>query len=233
MPAKRALKVLPGKPKRSLNETAAAQILRQTSEAILRAKDAVDNLTEFLEVHDRMAFLAIRDCEQELDQLERDFDDEIPVAMTQVGEQTARELIACLRFITDLERIGDLIWWVAKRKDETRVLIGDQDLKDLREMILVASEMLAGVHAAFENEDSAAARELIRRDHKLDEIRHKLYTKHLKPGKRTNGTTSLEVVFMSQALERAGDHITNLAEELIHLVDGHSVRHARRRDTSD
>jgi phosphate transport system protein len=221
------------KPKIEQDPTAAAKILRQTSDAILKARDAMDNLPEFLEVHDRMAFLAIRDCEQELDVLERELDDAIPIAMTQVGERTACELIACLRYITDLERIGDLVWWVAKRKDETRVIIGEKDLNDLRKMISIASEMLRDVHTAFQDEDAESARELIRRDRELDEIRHKLYTKHLKPGKGSGGSTSLEVVFMAQALERAGDHITNLAEELIHLVDGHSVRHAKKRSSAD
>ena len=230
---KRALNIVRRNPKTEFNDTAARRILRQTAEAILKAKDAMDNLPEFLEVHDRMALLAIRDCEQELDQLERELDDEIPIAMTQVGEQTARELIACLRYITDLERICDLIWWVAKRKDETRVIIGEKDLNDLRKMIAIASTMLQDVYTAFENEDADTARDLIRRDRELDEIRHKLYSKHLKPGKRNGRDTSLEVVFMSQALERAGDHITNLAEELIHLVDGHSVSHAKKRSSSD
>jgi phosphate transport system protein len=233
VPAKRSLQVIRRKTKKIEDESSAGKILRDTAGAILKAKDAVDNLTEFLEVHDRMAFLTIRDCEQELDQLERQFDDDIPVAMTQVGEQTARELIACLRFITDLERIGDLVWWVAKRKDETRVLIAEQDLEDLKKMISIASGMLEGVHAAFQAEDADSARELIRRDRQLDELRHRLYSKHLKPSKKIGSATSLEVVFMSQALERAGDHITNLAEELIHLVDGQSVRHMKKKSSAD
>ncbi len=181
MSPKRSLDVIRRKPRIELNDTAAAQILRQTSDAILKAKDAIDNLPEFLEVHDRMALLSIRDCEQELDQLERELDDEIPIAMTLVGEQTARELIACLRYITDLERIGDLVWWVAKRKDETRVIIGEKDLNDLRKMIVIASAMLQDVHTAFQDKDADSARELIRRDRELDELRHKLYSKHLRP----------------------------------------------------
>jgi len=39
---------------------------------------------------------------------------------------------------------------------------------------------------------------------------------------------SFHVLFMTQALERAGDHAKNLAEEVCHLVSGHSVRHVLR-----
>lgn len=229
----RSLKVSLKLKKHVSEDSAAAAILKQTASAVLTTKDAADNLVEFLEVHDRMAFITIRDCEQELDRLERVFDDEIPVAMTQVGEQTARELVACLRYITDLERIADLVWWVAKRKDETRVRIGDQDLNDLRKMIAVISAMLEEVHSAFRAEDTDAARRIILRDRELDEIRHRIYSKHLKSNKRSDGVSSLEVVFMAQALERVGDHITNLAEELIHLADGQSVRHSRKKSSAD
>jgi hypothetical protein len=55
-------------------------------------------------------FLAIKDCEKELDQIERKIDDQLPEAITRVGEAKARELLACLKFITDLERIGDLAY---------------------------------------------------------------------------------------------------------------------------
>lgn len=60
-----------------------------------------------------MAFLAIRDCEQELDQIERYIDEHMPGAITQVSESKARQLLASLKAITDLERIGDLVLGVA------------------------------------------------------------------------------------------------------------------------
>ena len=74
----------------------------------LIARDAVFNVRDFLADGSRLAFLAIKDCEKELDQIERKIDDQLPEAITRVGEAKARELLACLKFITDLERIGDL-----------------------------------------------------------------------------------------------------------------------------
>jgi len=60
----------------------------------LIARDAVFNVRDFLSDGSRLAFLAIKDCEKELDQIERKIDDQLPEAITRVGEAKARELLA-------------------------------------------------------------------------------------------------------------------------------------------
>ena len=84
-------------------------------QACLVGKDAAYNLRDFTENSSNMAFIAVKDCEKELDRMERRVDEEIPSAITEVTEAEARELLACLKFIIDLERIGDLTWSVAMR----------------------------------------------------------------------------------------------------------------------
>src|SRR5215470_15952965 len=81
--------------------------------ACLIARDAAFNVQDLLTNSSRMAFLAIKDCEKELDQIERQIDEQLPGAITRVNETKARQLLACLKCITDLERIGDLIMGVA------------------------------------------------------------------------------------------------------------------------
>jgi len=80
-----------------------------------------------------MAFLAIKDCEKELDLIERQIDERLPAAITKVNEGRARQLLASLKCITDLERIGDLVMSVALRvqsrsakwpASDTRQLVG-------------------------------------------------------------------------------------------------------------
>src|SRR5258708_1384923 len=84
-------------------------------QACLVAKDAAFNAREFIGGGSKMAFLAVKDCEKELDRIERTVDESITSAITEVTEAEARELLACLKFIIDLERIGDLLWSAAKR----------------------------------------------------------------------------------------------------------------------
>ena len=83
-------------------------------QSCLVAKDAAFNLRDFLENSSNMASIAVKDCEKELDRMERTIDERITRAITQVTEPEARELLACLKFIIDLERIGDLTWSVTQ-----------------------------------------------------------------------------------------------------------------------
>lgn len=204
----------------------ASQALKsKTATACLIAKDAVSNLHEFLENNSRMAFLAVKECERELDQFEREIDERLPSAITRVGERKARELVACLRFTTDLERIGDLVWWIAQRLNENRPELRESDIDTLREMCSKIGTMLEQVHRSFISGDVQNAREIIVRDREIDELRRKIFHSHLESKRRQETPEAIEILFITQALERAGDHATNLAEELIHLYEGKSVRH--------
>ena len=57
----------------------------------LIARDAVFNVRDYLADGSRLAFLAIKDCEKELDQIERKIDEQLPEAITRVGEAKARD----------------------------------------------------------------------------------------------------------------------------------------------
>src|SRR5208283_1314768 len=100
----------------------------------LIARDAVFNVRDFLAEGSRLAFLAIKDCEKELDQIERKIDEQLPGAITRVGEAKARELLACLKFITDLERIGDLAYSAVMQLQGRREKLPVADSRQLIEM---------------------------------------------------------------------------------------------------
>ena len=84
--------------------------------ACLIARDAAFNVRDLLTNSSRMAFLAIKDCEKELDLIERQIDEQLPAAITRVNETRARQLLSSLKSTTDLERIGDLVMSVAMRR---------------------------------------------------------------------------------------------------------------------
>lgn len=207
------------------HKTPSSELKAKTASAFLVARDAVANLREFLDDSSRMAFLAIRDCERELDQLERAIDEQLPPAITRVGERKARELVACLRFITDLERIGDLTWWVAQRMNDTRPKLRERDSEALKTITDLIVSMLEEVHRGFINGEVQSGHQVIARDREIDEQRRLIFKSQLENSKRQNTLESIDVLFVTQALERAGDHVTNLAEELIHLIEERSVRH--------
>jgi phosphate transport system protein len=197
--------------------------------ACLIARDAVFNAKDLLHNSSRMAFLAVRDCEQELDQIESEIDERIASAITRVGETRARQLLACLKFITDLERIGDLVRGAAHRIHGRRERLLRTDSEQLIEMLSVLSEMLEQVHRGFTKRDVECARQVLRIDSRVDQICHALFQRHL--AEKNPDPQGFEVLLIAQAFERVGDHAKNLAEELVSLSEGRSVRHVAKRPT--
>jgi phosphate transport system protein len=198
-------------------------------QACLVAKDSAFNVREFVRDSSKMAFLAVKDCEKELDRIERDVDEKITNAITQVGETQARELLACLKFIIDLERIGDLLWSVVKRLHEIRSPVSRDDTSDLLEMSSVLEQMLERIHRGFIKRDLQNAHWVLRTDTRIDQACAAVFRRHLESGNRRHREHSTNLLFVAQAFERAGDHAKNLSEELVHLVEGRSVRHELKR----
>jgi phosphate transport system protein len=201
--------------------------------AFLVAKDAAANLREALARPSGLAFLAIKECEKELDQLERAIDEEIPRALAQVSENDAREILASLKLIIDLERIGDLVLWVAMRLQRSHPRLPKPDTRLLAEMSQVLESLLGQLHEGFLQRDLESARTVVQADNRLDEMRHSAFRRHLEGRDPQDTSRRIDVLLMAQALERAGDHGKNLAEELFYLVEGRSLRHvtARQRQT--
>ena len=105
------------------------------------------------------------------------------------------------------------------------------ELQDIRELTLMASrleKMLADVHDAFSQRDLNRALAVLAIRCRAGPAAQSHFP--AAPGKSRWRAAAGELprLFMTQALERAGDHAKNLAEEVCHLVSGHSVRHVLR-----
>ncbi len=198
---------------------------RLAMKGCLIARDAAFNVRDLLTNSSRMAFLAIKDCEKELDIIERQIDERLPLAITRVNEHRARQLLSSLKCTTDLERIGDLVMSVAMRVQARTEKIPAIDVRQLVEMSVLLREMLDLIHTGFSTLDLECARKVLQMDKEIDRICHALFQKHLAESV-PEGLSEFEVLLMAQALERAGDHCTNLAEELYSLIEGRSLRHA-------
>jgi phosphate transport system protein len=199
---------------------------RTALRAFLIARDAAANMPDLLTHSSRMAFLAIKECEQELDVIERYIDEHLPAAITRVNETRARQLLTSLKCTTDLERIGDLMMSVAMRMQSRTSKMAASDVRQLVEMSGIVREMLDQVYRGFVDLDLECARKVLQMDKDIDRVCHALFQKHLAEHVRENNPSGFDVLLMGQALERAGDHTTNLAEDLYSLIEGRSLRHA-------
>jgi phosphate transport system protein len=167
-------------------------------------------------------------CERELDELDREIDERVAVEATHAPLEQVREKLACLKCMIDLERIGDLLLSFATRAETVRARLDMQDVRDLSDMLAVLSRMLHETESAFSTRDHALALQVIRADREIDRLHNLIVMRRLEPELAFGGPDSVHVISMAQAVERAGDHVKNTAEEICHLVSGHTVRHLLR-----
>jgi len=172
--------------------------------------------------------------EEELDALDRQINEDVTTALARGSGAQARELLACLKFILELERIGDLLLNVANRFQTVAARLEPLDVLDLGRMCAIVISMLANVTTSFSERDVPKALEVLKADAELDRLRNLIFIRHIENPENVPQRESFHLVFMCQALERCGDHAKNLAEEICHLVSGRSVRHILRdRDRPD
>jgi phosphate transport system protein len=171
---------------------------------------------------------AIASCERELDHLDREMDERIALDLVNAPVERAREKLACLKCMIDLERIGDLLLGMATRAEAVLLRLENDDLRDLAEMCSLLARMLNDTYHAFSTRDTQRALGVLRTDHEVDRLRNLVTMRHLEPGSPVAGSNSVHVISMAHAIERAADHAKNMAEEVCHLVTGHSLRHLLR-----
>ncbi len=206
-------------------EPSYAHLVRRTIEACQVAKEAAAAAAEGIATGSSPLLNTIRVREKELDTLDMEIDAGVTAAITQVTEAEARELLACMKFMIGLERIGDLLLSFASSAQAAGGRLDPQDTRDLTHMATVLEKMLSDVGEAFSGRDVKKAIDVLRADAEMDRLRNLVFLRHIENPENVQRQASLQVIFMTQSLERAGDHAKNLAEEVCFFVSGHTVRH--------
>ena len=207
------------------SEPVYSHLVKRTIEACAVAKNAAAAAAEGIATGSSPLLNTIREREKELDTLDREIDDGVTVAITQVSGTEARELLACMKCMISLERIGDLLLSFASSAQSAGPRIDPQDTRDLTHMATVLEKMLTDVGGAFATRDVKKAVDVLRADAEIDRLRNLIFLRHIENPEGAHRQASLQVIFMTQSLERAGDHAKNLAEEVCHFVSGHTIRH--------
>jgi len=106
--------------------------------------------------------------------------------------------------------------------------VDHDDIRDLTMMSSHLERMLADVEVSFRTRSLDKAVNVLRADTEIDRLRNVITFRHLEPSEGLRRLDSFHLLFMAQEIERAGDHVKNMAEEVCHLVSGRTVRHVLR-----
>jgi phosphate transport system protein len=140
-----------------------------------------------------------------------------------------RLLAMALKLVTDLERIGDEAVNIAERAEDGPLAASPETFLDLDRMGDEAQRMVASALDAFLDGDDESAREVLLRDDIVDELYGKTMRgmEEYMKAHPAEVPSALCVMSVAKYLERVADHATNVAEEVIFMVRGDDVRHAK------
>lgn len=187
---------------------------------------AVQALTERDESHCQ----EVRRKEQEVDNLQIELDDRAVklTALNQPVGADLRFLFMVSRISTEIERIADQAVNIC---ETTPTLLKEPLLKPLIDFPLMAQTaekmVTDSLEALLRRDVALANRVLGEQESKVDALRDQIFRELLTYMMSDPATIprALALILISRNLERVGDHATNIAEEVIYLVQGRDVRH--------
>ena len=144
------------------------------------------------------------------------------LALQQPVAGDLRMLVAALRMVSDLERMGDLSVHVAKiaRLRVPDSAIPEDMLPTVKRMAEVAEEMVRKVEDVIANRDVEAAIELERCDEEMDQLRRKSFREMLDDDWAHGVEPAVDMALLGRYYERIADHAVSLARRVVFLVTG-------------
>ena len=198
-------------------------LMSSTAEAMIRLAVRVlvernENLVE--EVYSK---------EREVDQLQLQVDD-AAVRLTALQQPVAadvRFLFMASRIANELERIGDQACNILQNAQHVLKQPPLKPIVDIPIMADVATKMVRDSLTAILDRNVALAQQILEEEAKVDAFRDQVFRTLLTYMMADPGTIqrALSLILISRNLERVGDHATNIAEEVIYMVQGRDVRH--------
>ena len=195
------------------------------------AETMIDRTISELVRRDERLAQKVPEYEEELNRLQMEIDEEAMrlLATRQPVASDLRFILAATKINGDLERIGDLAINIT---ENVHVLAQQAQLKpliDIPRMADLARRMVRESLEAFVGDDVLLAQSVIMTDDQVDALKNQILRELLTymmadPRAIERG---LALILISRHLERIADHATNIAEDVIYMIQGRDVRHPR------
>ena len=207
--------------------------IEQLKEKILRVgtlvEEAISKSITALINRDSHLAQRVMASDEEIDRMEVEVEEECLkiLALYQPVAADLRFVVAALKINNDLERMGDLAKNIAKRVAQLAAGEPCELPPEIRLMAMQAQEMVKQCLDAVINADPSLARQVREEDDAVDAARQKISKKVLQGIKEhpENVETLLRINSVSKHIERIADMATNVAEDVIYMVEGDIVRH--------
>ena len=190
---------------------------------------ALADATDAVLVRDPTRGEVIRENDQRIDELEIEIDERVVelLALQQPMASDLRQIITTNKVSNDLERMGDHAVNIARavtRMDEMPPL---PKIRELEDMIEITRGMVSDALASYVSRNAGTARMVCVTDDRVDDLRRSIFrllvTHMLEDPKRIGA--ALELLLISQNLERTADLATNVSEDVVFLVEGRTIKH--------
>lgn len=199
-----------------------------------RAETLVQEALAGLSERDLDQAKAVRRADDAIDALEIEVDERVLefLALQHPMAGDLRLVFATLKASNDIERVGDHAVNIAKACRRIAAHPPLPEIPEVWEMGRLVRRMLGGALDAFANRDAASARRIAEEDERVDAMRRSAFRiiisymleqpRYISPG--------LDTILVVQNLERIGDLATNVAEEVVFLLEGKSIKHTKLAD---
>ncbi|WP_170570289.1 phosphate signaling complex protein PhoU [Ruegeria atlantica] len=193
---------------------------------------AITNSAKSLVTRDEELAQQVRQGDKAIDALEDVINEETArlIALRSPTAGDLRLVLSVLKVSANLERIGDYSKNIAKR---TTVLVNAGEINGsaaaLRRMAREVERMLRDALDAYIQRDAELAADVIDRDEEVDQMYNGLFREFLTfmAEDPRNISSCMHLHFIAKNIERMGDHVTAIAEQVVYLVTGERPTEAR------
>ena len=193
------------------------------------AEEAVQTAVQALLERDEELARAVKEKDRNIDDLEMEID-EMALNLLALQQPMARDLrfiAMAMKISNDLERVGDHAVNIAQEVSYLLKHPPFPALPEIEEMVRLAGEMLDDSLDAFMRGDNVLAREIGQRDDRVDDLHENVFRillTHMMEDPRKIGA-AIDMLLVSRNLERIADLATNIAEDVVYMVEGRSIKH--------
>jgi phosphate transport system protein len=207
--------------------------LRELKEGLLNmaalVEEAINTAVQSLVKRDSDLAKKTFEGEDRINEMEIDIEDKCVklLALRQPMAADLRFITSAIKIVTDLERMGDQAFNIAERAIS---LNREPQLKpyiDIPKMAELTQSMVKDVLDAFVTQNSKLARSVCERDDLVDELNDQVFREILTfmMSDPQTITRAVHLMIVCRCLERIADHATNIAEDVIFMLDARVIKH--------